>query len=231
MTASTRTRPGPATCGFVPEFEAALRRQDNEQPRPATHDRFEYRLDRSFRQAAWEWAWTQPARVLHLAGIKFLRVWNVWPNEPVFAAWPVRLVVLVTYVPLIAFAILGAWRFRALGWPVVLCWLPAVYFTLLHTVFVSSIRYRQPALLGLMVLAAGYLAGRVRQAHFASTAHKAQSVGLRSPASLPKAHKICTRLACPTLRRKPRSQEAPRRDRAADQLLLVLVQVGPDRSA
>jgi hypothetical protein len=38
-----------------------------------------------------------------------------------------------------------------------LCGLPAIYFTLLHMVFVSSIRYREPAMLGLIVLAAGVL--------------------------------------------------------------------------
>jgi hypothetical protein len=45
------------------------------------------------------------------------------------------------------------------GWPYILCWLPAVYFTLLHTVFVSSIRYREPAMLAMLALAAGALVG------------------------------------------------------------------------
>ena len=35
---------------------------------------------------------------------------------------------------------------------------PAVYFSLLHMVFVSSIRYREPAMLAIVVLAAGVLA-------------------------------------------------------------------------
>jgi 4-amino-4-deoxy-L-arabinose transferase-like glycosyltransferase len=151
---------GASDMRFVPEFAEAQRKTDVDR---AESDGFEYRLDRRFRQAAWDWACANPGRVVRLAAIKFLRLWNLWPNEPSFAAWPARLVVLVTYVPLMLVAGLGLRRAASFDWPVVLCWLPAVYFTLLHTVFVSSIRYRQPAMLGLIVLAAGYLAelGRI----------------------------------------------------------------------
>ncbi len=146
---------GASDMRFVPEFVAAQRNSDAADK---ASDGFEYRLDRRFRQAAWDWACANPGRVVRLAAIKFLRIWNFWPNEPSFAAWPVRLAVLVSYVPLMLLAGMGLRRAAGCGWPGVLCWLPAVYFTLLHTVFVSSIRYRQPALLGLVVLAAGYLA-------------------------------------------------------------------------
>ena len=54
------------------------------------------------------------------------------------------------------------WRFTPRGWPYVLAWLPAVYFTLLHVVFIGSIRYREPAMLALAVLAAGVIAGAAR---------------------------------------------------------------------
>ncbi len=145
---------GASDMRFVPEFAEAQRKSDADR---GAGDGFEYRLDRRFRQAAWNWACANPGRVVQLAAVKFMRLWNFWPNEPSFAAWPVRLVVLVTYVPLLLLAALGARRASG-GWIGVLCWLPAVYFSLLHIVFVSSIRYRQPAMLGLIVLAAGYLA-------------------------------------------------------------------------
>jgi hypothetical protein len=92
---------------------------------------------------------------VQLAGVKFLRLWNVWPNEPRLSSWPIRLVVLFTYTPLFFFAIVGTWRTIGWGWPYILCWLPAVYLTLLHMVFVSSIRYRDPAMLAWLALAAG----------------------------------------------------------------------------
>ncbi len=86
-----------------------------------------------------------------------MRTWNVWPNEPALRSWPARLAIVGTYVPLLALGLAGVWRFTRRGWPYVLAWLPAVYFTLLHCVFVGSIRYREPAMLALMVLAAGWL--------------------------------------------------------------------------
>jgi hypothetical protein len=95
-----------------------------------------------------------PGRVLQLAAIKFGRMWNVWPNEPQFRSWPVRWR-CSSRIPIMVLAIWGSWKFRDRGWPCVLLWLPAVYLTLLHIIFVSSIRYREPAMLPLIVLAAG----------------------------------------------------------------------------
>jgi hypothetical protein len=88
-------------------------------------------------------------------------MWNVWPNEPALAGrWFVCWGAFFTYTPLLILAIIGAWRTVGRGWPYILCWLPAVYLTLLHIVFVSSIRYRDPAMLALLVLAAGAVFGR-----------------------------------------------------------------------
>ncbi|NLE37857.1 MAG: glycosyltransferase family 39 protein [Pirellulaceae bacterium] len=116
---------------------------------------FEVQLDRRMREDALDWAWRHPGRVIRLASVKFVRMWNVWPNEASLSGWSVRLLVMLTYVPVVFLGILGAAKTIRRGWPYWLCWFPAIYFTLLHVVFVSSIRYRQPAMLTLIVLAAG----------------------------------------------------------------------------
>ena len=115
----------------------------------------EVQLNDAFRRASIDWARSHPGRVAQLVGVKLLRMWNLWPNEPSLARWPIRLVVAITFLPVFALGVFGAWKTFGRGWPYIICWLPAVYFTLLHVVFVSSIRYRQPAMLGLMILAAG----------------------------------------------------------------------------
>jgi hypothetical protein len=148
---------GASNMDFVPRFVAA------EEQRTAAggqrQDSLELRLDRCLRAEAIAWAWANPGRVLELAGVKFLRMWNVWPNERQFSSWPIGLAVFFTYTPLLIFAIIGAWRTLGRGWPYILCWLPAVYLTLLHVVFVSSIRYREPAMLAMLALAAGGMSG------------------------------------------------------------------------
>ena len=65
-----------------------------------------------------------------------------------------RLAVLFSYVPILVAGVYGACRRARAGGPYVLCWLPAVYLSLLHMVFIGSLRYREPPMLGLIVLAA-----------------------------------------------------------------------------
>ncbi|MCE5268611.1 MAG: glycosyltransferase family 39 protein, partial [Planctomycetaceae bacterium] len=154
---------GSSNMDFVRGFVERETRDGNGTNASATYRDFwgplEVRLDRQMREEAIDWARAHPGLALQLAGTKFLRMWNIWPNEPQLArSWLVRLGVVFTYTPLLILAIMGVWRTLPLGWPYILCWLPAVYLTLLHVVFVSSLRYREPAMLALLALAASEIA-------------------------------------------------------------------------
>jgi len=144
---------GASEMSFVDRFLDQEHRQADISGEP-----LEVRLDRRMRKEALSWARANPGRVAQLAAIKFLRMWRIWANEASLSSWPLRLLAMLTYVPVLVLGILGAAKTMRRGWPYWLCWLPAVYFTLLHVVFVSSIRYREPAMLGLMILAAGLVA-------------------------------------------------------------------------
>jgi 4-amino-4-deoxy-L-arabinose transferase-like glycosyltransferase len=147
------TATGASDMRFVAEFEKQQQELDAAHP-PSEKQLFEDRLDELMKQASIDWAKTNPQRVLQLAGIKFLRIWSPLPNAAEFSSNKLRLVLMVSYVPAMILAAIGFYRCRRLGWPLVLLLLPAVYFTLLHMIFVSSIRYRQPAMVPLLVLAA-----------------------------------------------------------------------------
>ncbi len=115
----------------------------------------------TFRDEALAWARAYPGRTLQLAAIKFRRLWNPWPNEPKLQSVWLKIMVAATYLPLLCLSLWGIVRYGFRGWPYALCWLPAVYFTLLHVVFVASIRYREPAMIAMMPLAAAVLVERV----------------------------------------------------------------------
>lgn len=110
-----------------------------------------------YRNQAMNWAKEHPTRVLQLAGIKFLRMWNVVPNASEFGSWKFRVIYAATYTPLLVCCFLGLWKFRRRGFAIWLLVLPALYFTLLHMIFVASIRYQQPAILAWSLLAAAWL--------------------------------------------------------------------------
>jgi 4-amino-4-deoxy-L-arabinose transferase-like glycosyltransferase len=153
------TATGASDMRFVPQF-VAQQRADDDEGGAAADGLFEDRLDQRMRDASLAWAADHPGRVARLAMIKFLRMWSPLPNAAEFQSTMLRLILAASYVPVIALAIAGAWRFGRRDWPYLLCVLPAVYFTCLHVVFVSSIRYRQPAMLALIVLAAAVLVYR-----------------------------------------------------------------------
>jgi 4-amino-4-deoxy-L-arabinose transferase-like glycosyltransferase len=154
------TATGASNMRFVAAFEDAQRVYDEDHPPPAGQ-LFEDRLDETMKQASLKWAGEHPQRVLELAAIKLLRIWSPWPNAAEFQSNKLRLVLMISFVPSMILAAIGTYRSRQPGipgnkscWIVLLLWLPAVYFTLLHMIFVSSIRYRQPALVPLLILAA-----------------------------------------------------------------------------
>jgi 4-amino-4-deoxy-L-arabinose transferase-like glycosyltransferase len=117
----------------------------------------EYEMDRHYRHAAWEFATENPGRACELALIKARRFWNPWPNAAQFDSWPARLALGGFYAVMMLFAAIGAWQRRKQFWMLALTVGPILYFAVIHTVFVSSLRYRLPAEYPLLILSAAGL--------------------------------------------------------------------------
>lgn len=105
-----------------------------------------------------------PIRVLRLATVKMARTWNPLPNAGTYRSPRVRLLSAAWTLSIYTLAIVGLAAVRRDRTIVIALLLPAVYFALLHAVFVGSVRYRLPAMPFLEILAAIGLArwfGRV----------------------------------------------------------------------
>ncbi len=152
-----------------PQFQA-----DSEKGQHDSVPISEYQFDRHLRMAALCWAMENPTRVIELAAVKFARMWNFWPNEASFRSWPLRLAVLGTYTPVMILALAGVWIHRHQPFVVLILTLPAIYLTLLHIVFVSSLRYRQPAMLTLIVLAAAAVVACTTGSHRVHASSRSQ---------------------------------------------------------
>lgn len=154
------TATGASEMSFVKGFVAVQQAADA-LPGANPAGLFEDRLDRRMRDVSIAWARQNPRQVAELAGIKFLRMWSPLPNAAEFRSTMLRLVLAMTFTPILLLALVGAWRYLRRDWPYLLLVLPAAYFTCLHVIFVSSIRYRQPAMMTLIILAAAALIGLV----------------------------------------------------------------------
>jgi 4-amino-4-deoxy-L-arabinose transferase-like glycosyltransferase len=101
--------------------------------------------DRAYRDEAVAYIKQNPRRTLELAWLKFLRFWRIWPYTPQFTASFYIILSLVSYLPVLALALiyLVIW-----GRAHVVRILPILAFagclTAIHMLLVSSIRYRLP---------------------------------------------------------------------------------------
>ncbi len=113
----------------------------------------EYRLNKRMQHEALAWSAENLSGVIRLSLIKFGRTWSLWPTAGEVGSTSLRLILTVSCLWVLLTAALGAWYYRSQAgcWIVVLL-LPALYFTLLHMIFVGSIRYREPAMLVLTAL-------------------------------------------------------------------------------
>ena len=100
-----------------------------------------------------------PGRVLRLAGVKLTRMWNPIPNVGTYRARAVRLISAAWTIPTFALAAIGvmllSMRGKRGGLRIALfLLLPAMYLSVLHSLFVGSVRYRLAAIPMIEILAA-----------------------------------------------------------------------------
>lgn len=108
--------------------------------------------DRGFRDLAIAEMRGDPARVLRLAWTKLLRTWNPFPNVKTYSGGWIGWISAAWTIPIGLAAVMSLWRRRdALA---VMLWLPVLYFTFVHCVYIGSLRYRIPLMPFLEVAAA-----------------------------------------------------------------------------
>jgi len=110
--------------------------------------------DAVLRDRALAFVRAEPARALWLAVVKCARYWSPWPNAESFRSPAIALASASFTVPLFVLIALGVWDRRRDPRALVLLAGPLLYFCVLHMVFASSMRYRIPAEMPAMTLAA-----------------------------------------------------------------------------
>ncbi len=119
----------------------------------------EYKANQHYKNEAVRFAQENPRRAFSLAFAKLGRFWSPLPNADQFQSFGPQLACFVGFAPLMLLAVRGGWLLRKRIWVLVLTLSPIIYFSLIHMIFVGSLRYRLPAEYPLSVLAAAGLAG------------------------------------------------------------------------
>jgi 4-amino-4-deoxy-L-arabinose transferase-like glycosyltransferase len=143
-------------------------------------------LNESQRDLAWkQMALVQirndPARMLRLAVIKIARTWSPWLNASGYASAKLNAILTLWYALLYLLALLGMfWRRpnKRFEQPALLgvVVIPILYFTLMHALFIGSVRYRVPIMPEVCILAAIGAAKLLMDGQYGATGRTAPSL-------------------------------------------------------
>ncbi len=121
---------------------------------PVADDANEVQRDAVYRDAALSWMREHPAESLQLAWTKLIRTWSITMNAPGYQSGLYAVICWLSVFPIFVLAAVGALYQWRRWWLMAFLLAPAAYFTLVHMVFVGSVRYRLPAMPLIFILAA-----------------------------------------------------------------------------
>ncbi len=114
----------------------------------------EYEVNKEYQRRAWEFVKNNPGKSIQLGAAKLWRYLKPWPNAAQFQSNYLRIAVCLFYVPLLFFSGVAVWKNRKRLEICLLLVGPVLYFAVLHSIFVGSLRYRLPAEYPLSIAAA-----------------------------------------------------------------------------
>jgi len=124
-------------------------------------DANEAQRDRIYREAALAWARDHPRESMDLALRKLARTWSVTMNAPGYGGTIYRIIGWCTVAPVYLLALAALLRHGRRRCGILLILLtPALCVTLMHMVYVGSVRYRVPVMPGVFILAGAAVAPR-----------------------------------------------------------------------
>ncbi len=104
----------------------------------------EIERDNYCKMRAKEFIINNPGKVLRLAVEKQKRFWAVVPRAKDYQDLKFRIISFLWTVPVYICAIMGFWKTKNKFKDLFPIWFPILFFTLLHTIILGSIRYRLP---------------------------------------------------------------------------------------
>lgn len=143
---------GASDMSFVDDFRIA----EQNDPSSPQDEHFEVRLDRRLKDAALQWANDNKLTVLTLGFKKLYSLWAPVPREATFRQPLLKYLLLTYYLPIFLLGIAGLLHSLICRRDEIFFAIPALYVTLLHTIFVASIRYRVPVFFGIVILGVHY---------------------------------------------------------------------------